>query len=155
MGRLGSPRGPPARCGRRFARRLRWRAHPTAARSGQPRQPREGTKQQQVLAMLRRPEGATVAQIVDATGWQAHTARGFFAGLQKCQRIAVEAAKRVRARRAPRAATPSTASWRRADAAEAARRCQAGGRALPGLRRRAGSERLWGGSAAGQYQGLC
>ena len=38
-----------------------------------PRMPREGTKQQQVLAMLRRPEGATVAQIAEATGWQAHT----------------------------------------------------------------------------------
>ena len=30
---------------------------------GAPRKPREGTKQEQVLAMLRRPEGATVAQI--------------------------------------------------------------------------------------------
>jgi Protein of unknown function (DUF3489) len=47
------------------------------------RKPREGTKQQQVLAMLRRPEGATVAQIAEATGWQPHTVRGFFAGLKK------------------------------------------------------------------------
>ncbi len=61
-----------------------------------PRKPREGTKQQQVLAMLRRPEGATVAQIADATGWQAHTVRGFFAGLKRRQGIAVEAAERVR-----------------------------------------------------------
>jgi hypothetical protein len=45
--------------------------------------PREGTKQQQVLAMLRRPEGATVAQIAGTTGWQAHTVRRFFAGLKK------------------------------------------------------------------------
>jgi hypothetical protein len=35
---------------------------------GAPRKPREGTKQEQVLAMLRRPEGATVAQIAEATG---------------------------------------------------------------------------------------
>jgi hypothetical protein len=62
----------------------------------QPRKPREGTKQQQVLAMLRRPEGATVAQIAEATGWQAHTVRGFFAGLKKRHGIAVEAAERVR-----------------------------------------------------------
>ncbi|TDH60834.1 DUF3489 domain-containing protein [Dankookia rubra] len=60
------------------------------------RKPREGTKQQQVLAMLRRPEGATVAQIADATGWQTHTVRGFFASLKKRQGIAVEAAERVR-----------------------------------------------------------
>jgi hypothetical protein len=48
-----------------------------------PRKPREGTKQEQVLAMLRRPEGATVAQIAEATGWVQHTVRGFFAGLKK------------------------------------------------------------------------
>lgn len=67
-----------------------------APRPAGPRKPREGTKQQQVLAMLRRPEGATVAQIMGATGWQAHTVRGFFAGLKKRQGLAVEAAERVR-----------------------------------------------------------
>ncbi|SFL05662.1 DUF3489 domain-containing protein [Falsiroseomonas stagni] len=48
-----------------------------------PRKPREGTKQEQVLAMLRRPEGATVAQIAEATGWNSNTVRGFMAGLKK------------------------------------------------------------------------
>jgi hypothetical protein len=33
--------------------------------------------------MLQRPEGATVRQICDATGWQAHTVRGAFAGAFK------------------------------------------------------------------------
>jgi hypothetical protein len=61
-----------------------------------PRQPREGTKQQTVLALLRRPEGVTVAQIAEATGWQAHTVRGFFAGLKKRQDITVEAIERIR-----------------------------------------------------------
>ena len=51
-----------------------------------PRKPREGTKQEQVLAMLRRPEGATVAQIAEATCWAQHRARGFFAGLKKAMR---------------------------------------------------------------------
>jgi hypothetical protein len=59
------------------------------------RKPREGTKQQQVLALLRREEGATIAQIIEATGWQAHTVRGFFAGLKKRQGIAVEVLERV------------------------------------------------------------
>jgi predicted transcriptional regulator len=45
-----------------------------------------------VLAMLRRPEGATVAQIAEATGWAQHTVRGFFAGLKKRQGITVEIA---------------------------------------------------------------
>jgi len=61
-----------------------------------PRKPREGTKQQQVLALLRRPGGATVTQIAEATGWAPHTVRGFFAGLKKRQGIAVSVLQRVR-----------------------------------------------------------
>ena len=45
--------------------------------------PRQGTKQEAVLAFLRRPEGATIANVVEATGWAQHTVRGFFAGLKK------------------------------------------------------------------------
>ena len=44
---------------------------------------REGTKQAQLIAMLRRAEGATIAQIVEATGWQPHTVRGALAGALK------------------------------------------------------------------------
>ena len=62
---------------------------------GAPRKPREGTKREKVLAMLRRPEGATVAQIADATGWAAHTVRGFFAGLKK-KGVDVAVLERVR-----------------------------------------------------------
>jgi hypothetical protein len=53
---------------------------PTAHDTGAPRKTREGTKQEQLIAMLRRKEGATIAQIVEATGWQPHTVRGAFAG---------------------------------------------------------------------------
>jgi hypothetical protein len=63
---------------------------------GAPCKPCEGTKQEAVLAMLRRPEGATVAQVAAATGWQAHTVRGFFAGLKRRQGLAVEVVERVR-----------------------------------------------------------
>ncbi|PWS34758.1 hypothetical protein DFH01_23800 [Falsiroseomonas bella] len=70
---------------------------PRAAREpGAPRKPREGTKQETVLAMLRREEGATIAQICEATGWQGHTVRGFFAGLKKRQGIEVQVLERVR-----------------------------------------------------------
>ena len=51
--------------------------------AGAPRPPRDGTKQQAVLALLRRDEGATIAQIMEATAWQSHTVRGFLAGLKK------------------------------------------------------------------------
>lgn len=44
---------------------------------------RENSKQAQVIAMLRHPEGATVSEICKATGWQAHTVRGAFAGTFK------------------------------------------------------------------------
>jgi hypothetical protein len=68
----------------------------TARDSGAPRKPREGTKQETVLALLRREEGATIAQICEATGWRPHTVRGFFAGLKKRQGISVIAAERIR-----------------------------------------------------------
>ena len=41
---------------------------------------RDNSKQAQVIAMLKRPEGATIVQICEATGWQQHTVRGTFAG---------------------------------------------------------------------------
>jgi len=47
------------------------------------RQPRTGTKQDQVIALLRRPQGATLAEIGEATGWAGHTCRGVLAGALK------------------------------------------------------------------------
>ena len=44
---------------------------------------RAGTKQAQIIAMLQRPEGATVAEMVEATGWLAHTVRGSISGAVK------------------------------------------------------------------------
>ncbi len=44
---------------------------------------RDNSKQAQVIAMLKRPEGATIHQICELTGWQSHTTRGFFAGAIK------------------------------------------------------------------------
>jgi hypothetical protein len=44
---------------------------------------REGTKQALVIEMLRRPEGASIAEIVEATNWASHTTRGFLAGALK------------------------------------------------------------------------
>ena len=68
----------------------------TPREPGAPRKPREGTKQEAVLALLRRQDGATIAQICEATGWQQHTVRGFFAGLKKRQGIEVQVLERIR-----------------------------------------------------------
>lgn len=44
---------------------------------------REGSKLAKVVEMLRRPEGATIEQIVKATEWQRHSVRGAIAGAIK------------------------------------------------------------------------
>jgi hypothetical protein len=44
---------------------------------------REGTKQAQIIVMLQRPEGATIAEIVEAMSWKSHTARGMISGALK------------------------------------------------------------------------
>jgi Protein of unknown function (DUF3489) len=57
------------------------RTHAAEAPAAKPPTPRTGTKQALLIEMLQRPEGVTMEQIVAATGWQAHTARGAMSGV--------------------------------------------------------------------------
>jgi hypothetical protein len=57
------------------------------------------SKQNPVIAMLRRPEGATVDEVASATGWQRHTVRGVFSGtLKKKLGLTLASAKEERGR---------------------------------------------------------
>jgi hypothetical protein len=57
------------------------------------------SKQDAVIAMLRRAEGATVDEVASATGWQRHTVRGVFSGtLKKKLGLTLASAKEERGR---------------------------------------------------------
>jgi hypothetical protein len=51
--------------------------------SSSPEPVRNGSKQAQVIALLRRPGGATINALVEMTGWQPHTIRGLNSGTLK------------------------------------------------------------------------
>ena len=55
---------------------------------------REGSKKAIVIDLLKRDEGATLQQLMDATGWQKHSVRGFLSGsLGKKMGLTVESSK--------------------------------------------------------------
>jgi Protein of unknown function (DUF3489) len=82
-----------------------------AANAAMPRKarPAPGTKPtsklSQIEAMLRRPEGATIAQLTKALDWQAHSVRGAMSGtLKKKQGLTITATKNEHADRVYRIA---------------------------------------------------
>ncbi len=52
---------------------------------------RTNTKQAQMIALLKRSQGATIEEMVKLTGWQPHTVRGAMAGALK-KRLGLEVA---------------------------------------------------------------
>ena len=56
---------------------------PITAEAPKERKVRAGTKQALLIEMLKRPSGATIDEIVTATAWRSHTARGAMAGALK------------------------------------------------------------------------
>jgi len=61
-------------------------------------------KKAEVIAMMKRTKGATLAEIVEATGWQKHTVRGFVSILSNKGGEEVESSKNAAAERTYRIA---------------------------------------------------
>jgi hypothetical protein len=57
--------------------------HAAQPLASKPPTPRAGTKQAQIIALLQRSQSASIAEIVAATGWQAHSVRGMISGALK------------------------------------------------------------------------
>ena len=139
-----------------------WSAIEALPDPDQPSDTKRPSKQEAVIAMLQRPEGATVDEVASVMGWQRHTVRGLFSGtLKKKLGLTLASATEERGRvyriapprsrheaRDPRcnglpggALAPPQARPRRASAA-VARSLQSGGVAVPQPRTAAASCRI-------------
>src|SRR5215831_14463222 len=76
-----------------------WSAIEALPEPESPSDAKRSSKQEVVIGMLRRPEGATVDEVARATGWQRHTVRGLFSGtLKKKLGLTLASAKEERGR---------------------------------------------------------
>lgn len=72
------------------------KAAPRGAQAGEaraPRRTRDNTKQAAMLALLRRPQGTTIAELVETTGWKQHSVRGALVNLAKHLGISIGSEK--------------------------------------------------------------
>ncbi|ALN93824.1 DUF3489 domain-containing protein [Lysobacter gummosus] len=82
----------------------------TEADTPNPTAKRAQSKLDQVVGLLLRPQGATIAQVMAATEWQQHSVRGFFAGTLKKKGYELTSDKDGKADRVYRIKVEQTAS---------------------------------------------
>ena len=63
------------------------------AKAPKPQGPRSGSKSAKMLALLARTSGASLAELMKATGWQAHSVRGFLSTASRKRRVRIESSK--------------------------------------------------------------
>jgi hypothetical protein len=88
---------PKTQVAKRHPQAARRKAKPArmVPRAKKPVTTRGGSKTAQILDLLKRPGGATLKELMKATGWQAHSVRGFLSGaLKKKMRTPVESLKK-------------------------------------------------------------
>jgi hypothetical protein len=78
-------------------RKPTWRAKaakkPSAIKKAAKRKPDRVNKKAEVIALMKRAKGATLAEIMKVTGWQPHTVRGFVSILGKKGGEEIESSK--------------------------------------------------------------
>jgi hypothetical protein len=76
------------------------------AKATKPKSTRSGSKAEKVLELMKRKEGATLAEIAKATDWQNHSIRGFVSGhVTKKLGLKVESTKSEKGERTYRIVT--------------------------------------------------
>ena len=70
-----------ATAARRSMRSAVRRNKSTSTQQAEPPEPNHGSKQANVIAMLRLSAGTSISAMMNATGWQPHSVRGFLAGV--------------------------------------------------------------------------
>ena len=91
----GAPRSPQTAAGgkTKAAAKTKSKAKAKAARAQQVPVPRAESKGAQILALIRRSKGATLAEIQKTTGWQSHSVRGYLSSAAKKHNLRIESTK--------------------------------------------------------------